>query len=231
MIKAFVETEEAKKELQSALNAAKKSYLYRRLLIIQLSSDGKTVPELASMFGLTEVMVRQYIHAYNDSGLAGLQPKKKPGRKAKLSLSKDQWEDILHQSPSLFDKLKTANQNWTLELLASYIKEYHGISITPSGVWHQLRRAKISMGRSKLEIPKKDPEYTIKRQRIETIKKKAEAGELTSDDITVIDPGLMPITERKKAVLIYFDETTIHWCPDTGKGYQVIGSQNKIDSP
>ena len=41
----------------------------------------------------------------------------------------------------------------------------------------------------------------------------------------------MPIFPRKEAVLIYFDETNLHWCPDTGKGYQVIGSQQKIDSP
>ncbi len=57
------------------------------------------------------------------------------------------------------------------------------------------------MGRSQLEIPSKDPEYTVKRQRALTQKKKkAEIGNLTSDDITVVNPGLMPIAQRKKAV-------------------------------
>ncbi|MBC8227922.1 helix-turn-helix domain containing protein [bacterium] len=145
MIFAKVETEAAKKELQSALSSAQKSYLYRRLLIIQLSSEGKTVPELVSMFNLTEVTVRQYIHDYNDGGLDSLFPQKKPGRKAKFSLSKDQWNDICHQSPSSFkrpvvralsaDKLQTANSNWTLQLLATYIKEYHGVSMSLSGIW------------------------------------------------------------------------------------------------
>jgi hypothetical protein len=41
----------------------------------------------------------------------------------------------------------------------------------------------------------------------------------------------MPIAPRKEAMLIYFDETDIHWCPDTGKGYQIVGIQEKIDSP
>jgi len=172
MIFAKVETQEAKKELQEALKDAKKSYLYRRLLIIQLSSEGKTVPELASMFSVTEATVRQYIHDYNSGGLDGIIPKKKPGRKPKFSLNKDQWEQIIHQSPSSFEKLHTSNHNWTLELLSVYIKEYHGVFISLSGIWYQLRRAKISMGRSKLDIPKKDPEYTVKRQRIETLKKK-----------------------------------------------------------
>jgi len=186
-------------------------------------------------------MVRQYIHDYNDGGLVQIQPKKKPGRTAKFSLSKDQWEEILHQSPCLFEKLQTANHikaesarslpHWTLQLLAVYIKEYHGVSMSLSGIWYQLRKAKISMGRSKLRIPCKDAEYTVKRQRVEALKKKAQDGDLTSNDVTIVDPGLMPITQRREAVLIYFDETDLHWCPDTGKGYQVVGAQEKIDSP
>lgn len=172
MIFAKVETEEAKKELQEALKGAEKSYLYRRLLIIQLSSEGKTVPELASMFLLTEATTRQYIHDYNDGGLVKIIPQKKPGRKPKFSLTKDQWEEILHQSPCLFEKLESANHNWTLELLATYIKEYHGVVMSLSGIWYQLRKAKISMGRSQLQIPSKDPEYTVKRQRVEALKKK-----------------------------------------------------------
>jgi len=109
MIFAKVKTEEAKKELQLALSSAKKSYLYRRLLIIKLSSEGKTVPELTEMFNLTELTVRQYIHEYNNGGLVGLLPQKKPGRRPKFSLTKEQWEEILHQSPSLFERLQTAN--------------------------------------------------------------------------------------------------------------------------
>jgi len=54
---------------------------------------------------------------------------------------------------------------------------------------------------------------------------------LTSDDVTIVEPGLIPITQGKEAVLIYFDETNLHWCPDTGKGYQVVGTQEKIASP
>jgi len=172
MIFANIATEKAKKDLQEALKGAKKSYLYRRLLIIQLSSEGKRVPELASLFLLTEAMVRQYIHDYNDGGLVKVIPKKKPGRRAKFSLTKDQWEEILHQSPCLFEKLESANHNWTLQLLSAYIKEYHGVSMSIAGIWYQLCKAKISMGRSQLRIPSKDPEYTVKRQRVEALKKK-----------------------------------------------------------
>ncbi len=62
-------------------------------------------------------------------------------------------------------------------------------------------------------------------------KKKAHAGQLTSDDVTVIDPGIVPLSPCKEAVLIYFDETEIHWCPDKGKGYQLIHHQLEVQTP
>lgn len=36
---------------------------------------------------------------------------------------------------------------------------------------------------------------------------------------------------KRKARLFFFDETDVHWCPDTGRIYQLPGSQVKIDSP
>ncbi len=36
---------------------------------------------------------------------------------------------------------------------------------------------------------------------------------------------------QKKAVFIYFDETDLHWCPDKGKGYQLIGHQQEVMTP
>ena len=62
-------------------------------------------------------------------------------------------------------------------------------------------------------------------------KKKAATAQLTSDDVRVIDPGIIPPVPRKEAVLIYFDETDLHLCPDKGKGYQRIHQQIEIVTP
>ncbi len=35
----------------------------------------------------------------------------------------------------------------------------------------------------------------------------------------------------KRAHLVFFDSTDLHWCPDTGNGYAPIGEQIKVDSP
>jgi putative transposase len=231
MIFARIETEEACEQLQQEIKEAKKPYIYRRLLIIQFSASGKTVNELAALFQLTPLTIRNYIHGYNHGGILGLMPAKKPGRRRKCQLTKEQWLDILHQSPETFEELGCASHNWTLELLAEYLKRYHGVQMHPSSVWHLLRRHKINMGRSQWKRTEPSPEYRVKRQKVETLKKKAEACELTSDDVTLIQPAILPIADKKQGVLIYYDETDIHWCPDKGKGYQQIGNQQSIETP
>ena len=45
------------------------------------------------------------------------------------------------------------------------------------------------MGRSQLKITSPDPDYIVKRDRVQTPKKKAETDQLTSDDVLAIAPG------------------------------------------
>ncbi len=172
MIFVRISSEENQEKLQLALKEAKKPYIYRRLLIIQFSSQGKEVVELTSLFRLHPLTIRKYIHAYNRDGIQGIVPADKSGRPCKLPLTKDQWLDILHQAPATYLKLNTPSYNWTLELLARYVKIYHGVTIRLSGIWYILRRHRINMGRSQWKLTSPDPEYKVKRDRVEALKKK-----------------------------------------------------------
>ncbi len=172
MIFARISSEEDEEKLQLALKEALKPYIYRRLLIIQFSAQGKGVVELASLFRLHPLTIRKYIHAYNRDGIQGVVPADKSGRPCKLPLTKVEWLDILHQAPATFEELNTPSYNWTLELLARYVKIYHGVTIRPSGIWYILRRHKINMGRSQWKLTSPDPEYKVKRDRVEALKKK-----------------------------------------------------------
>ena len=100
MIFARISSEEDEEKLQLSLKEAKKPYIYRRLLIIQFSAQGKRVVQLASLFKLHPLTIRKYIHAYNRDGIQGIVPADKSGRPCKLPLTKDQWLDILHQAPN-----------------------------------------------------------------------------------------------------------------------------------
>ena len=172
MIFAHISDKSAETKLGEAIKEADKTYVYRRLMTVQLSSEGKTVTQLADIFKVTPQTIRDSIHAYNSGGLEGVTPHKKPGRSCRLKMTKDQWLEVLHTPPVSFDRLSTKGYNWTLGLLADYLLAYQGVKMSPSNVWYILRRHKINMGRSDLKMTSPDPEYTQKRQRVEQIKKK-----------------------------------------------------------
>ena len=166
------ESESTRAELIDAIRCADKPYIYRRLMAVRLSSEGRTVSELSAIFQLTPQTIRKFIHAYNQRGLAPLTPCKKSGRTATLQFTQTQWEEIIHQPPISFDKLNTKSYNWTLQLLSEYLHLYYGVKLSVSHLWYLLRQHKINMGRSQLKITSPDPDYTVKRDRVDTLKKK-----------------------------------------------------------
>ena len=58
------------------------------------------------------------------------------------------------------------------------------------------------------------------------MKQKASDGTLSSQDAE--EP---PPIAKKRAYLVYFDSTDLHWCPDIGTNYNAIGTQTKVPSP
>ncbi len=158
---------------ETVMNSTPEAALYRRLKIIHLSSQQKkTVPELAELFACHQATVRNYIHNYTERGLAGLKRNKGSGCTAKLTLTKAQWEELLQRSPSQFDKLNTAARNWTQSFLVTYCAEYLGVKTTQQALSALFKRLKIRWNRGKLKVTSPDPLYTVKRERIDTFKKK-----------------------------------------------------------
>lgn len=171
MIYAQPQGDYAISELQVELRNAQHAKWYRRLKIIQLSMTGITVPQLSEQFDLCRATVRSYIKAYNEGGIEGLRPGKSPGRPPKVGqLTRDQWEEILRRTPNQYERLQTDSRRWTLELLACYAKEYLHQEVCFQTIWAALRRLKYRPGRSKLRVGSPDPEYQIKRARIEAFR-------------------------------------------------------------
>jgi transposase len=144
---------------------------YRRLKIIQLSSQRTSVPELARLFDLCQATVRDYLSRYQTAGLDGLKRQSRDGVPEKIPLTKTEWEEVLHQSPSQFERLQTGARNWTQELLQTYLREYHQVSVTQQAISAALKRHKVRWNRGKLRVTSPDPLYTVKRERIDALKK------------------------------------------------------------
>jgi len=103
MIYALIGSENCK-QLISELANTKDARWYRRLKIIDLSFQGKTVPQLAEMFDISSPTVRDYIHRYNSGGIVALRRGYSPGRPPKIDWTKEQWEELLHRSAAQFSK-------------------------------------------------------------------------------------------------------------------------------
>jgi transposase len=163
-------TDEGLKLLEKELKSTKDAEWYKRLKIIQLSSQGEKVPQLAKQFDVCEATVRDYIKRYGRNGLETLKRNNSSGRPPKTQLTKAEWEELLHRSPCQF--LNTGARNWTYKMLSQYCCEYLGVQIGQSAIGMLLKRMGIRWNRGKLKVTSPDPEYTVKRERVEGLKKK-----------------------------------------------------------
>lgn len=162
---------EASEELKTALRHASKTKWSRRLNVIQLSSQQTTVPELATRFDLCTATVRAYSTRYHADGLTGLTRASSDGAPPKIPLSREEWETLRHQSPAQFDRLHTGARNWTQALVVEYLQQYHDLRVTQPAGSLCLKPHKISWNRGVLKVTSPDPLYTVKRERIDTLKK------------------------------------------------------------
>lgn len=162
-------------ELEARLKQAKSqsALIYMDLKIIEFSHQGKRVSEIGELLGLHSNTVRTILKKFKANGFAGLQrrPRGQPEEKLK-AYDKAYWEDILSQPPSSFEQLATPDQNWTYELVQQYLEQYLDIKVTISTIWNHLRKVGFTSGRAKLSITSPDPDYQVKRQRVEELKKK-----------------------------------------------------------
>lgn len=165
-------TPEAREQLERELRTTTDAKWYRRVKIIQLSAQRQTVPQLATLFDCCSSTIREYLVRYNADGLAGLRRDASPGAPQKIPLTKTEWEELLHQCPAQFAQLQTGARNWTQALAVRYLQEYHQVCVTQPALSQFLRRLGIRWNRGKLTVTSPDPEYTVKRERIDTLKKK-----------------------------------------------------------
>ena len=226
MIYAKVDTPDLE-AIRAKMKTTKNIKWYRRLKVIDLSSQGFSVPELSQIFDLSEATIRRYIHHFNEAGLPGLSPGHSPGRPPELTWTQEEWLDLLAQSPADLAQLDTAAQNWTQGLLQQYLAIYHQIEVTQTTISKTIRRVGIRWRRAKRRVHSPDPLYVVKRQRVDQLEQLALSGKLTSAAAAHPRSDEPP----KPALLAFLDSTDLHWNPDIGSTYNLIGQQVKVDTP
>lgn len=92
-----------------------------RLRIIMLSAAGKRVPEISEEVNLHPINVRKWIHRFNRFGLAGLFPRRSPGRPRLFS--REQRDAIVGLATTEPRVLGLDFDAWSLQRLRSQLIE------------------------------------------------------------------------------------------------------------
>jgi transposase len=113
-------TDQEGQRLQQIVRRGKhESIRVRRALIIMASASGTPVPAIARLVAADEDTVRDVIHAFNQKGLASLDPRWAGGRPRLIS--DDDVERIVATATTRPEKLGLPFTHWSLRKLAAYL--------------------------------------------------------------------------------------------------------------
>jgi transposase len=150
--------------LEAGLRAAE-AFTVRRCQILLKRAQRRTPQEIHAQLGWSDQCVREAIHAFNERGLACLQPQSKRPKSATKMLpaaALSQRKDWLHQSPREFG-LPTSR--WTLDGLAT-VSAARGLTpqlVSRETIRAAIRRLGVSWQRAKRWIDSPDPAYARKK--------------------------------------------------------------------
>ncbi|MCY0955337.1 IS630 family transposase [Streptomyces sp. H27-S2] len=141
----------------------------RRALIIMASASGTPVTAIARLVAAHEDTVRDVIHAFNERGLAALDPQWAGGRPRLIS--DEEREFITATAKTRPVQLGRPFTHWSLRKLADYLarNRVRVVKISRERLRQILREHGISFQRTRTWKESKDPDKDIKLDRIEHV--------------------------------------------------------------
>jgi transposase len=141
----------------------------RRAMIIMASASGTPVPAIARLVAADEDTVRDVIHAFNERGLAALDPQWAGGRPRLIS--KDDEEFIAATATTRPAKLGRPFTHWSIRKLADYLATDadRTIHIGRERLRQILHEHRITFQRTRTWKESSDPDKEVKLDRIEYV--------------------------------------------------------------
>ena len=144
--------------LKRLASKTKEARMRLRYDVIRLFLKGQTKTEIAEIFEIPYNTVKNYIIAYEKSGIEGLVINKSPGRKTKLNTEQEQqlYKCIETQLPKDvgFDPFV----NWTAPMVCQWVLKEFGVTFSERGMRDVLYRLKLSYTCPTYTLKKADPE-------------------------------------------------------------------------
>ena len=140
----------------------------RRAMIIMASASGRLVPAIARLVAADEDTVRDVIHAFNEKGLAALDPQWAGGRPRLIS--DEDIEVILTAARTRPEKPVQPFTHWSLRKLAGYLAGLgRPVRIGRERLRQLLHERGISFQRTRTWKESTDPDRDAKLDRIEYV--------------------------------------------------------------
>lgn len=124
--------------LRHAAARAKDADAARRMLALALVLEGRTRIEEAQTCGMDRQTLRDWVHRYNDEGLAGLSDRKAPGPRSRLS--PEQQAEVVALVRSGPDRAEHGVVRWRRCDLSQVIEARYGVRLADRSVGDLLAR-------------------------------------------------------------------------------------------
>lgn len=163
-------TEQEGRRLQQIVRRGKhESIRVRRAMIIMASASGTTVPAIARLVAAHEDTVRDVVHAFNQRGLAALDPNWAGGRPRRIS--SDDEDYIVATATARPARLGRPFTHWSIRKLADYLGDntVRQVKIGRERLRQILRSRGVSFQRTRTWKESTDPGKDAKLDRIEEV--------------------------------------------------------------
>lgn len=141
-------------ELKQLFRKEKDARIATRIRAVYLGLMGKSAPEIAKLLGFSRRTIQEWVYAYNQNGLAGLQDSPGRGTGCKLNTNQMQWlRQRIDEGPRPEDGVCVLRGKEIQRIIAEQFK----ITYSLSAVYKLLHRLGYSYVSSRPEHPKGDP--------------------------------------------------------------------------
>jgi len=207
MLYARQPTDEEHQELQRMVRQ-EVGRVSRRAQIVLASVRRNSVPDIATIFGVSRNTVRLWLHRFNAHGPAGLYDEERSGRPRKVT---QEVKDTLHKMMQVGPQQEGyAVTCWTVATLLLALAAKLKIHLSPSTIRGMLHQLDLRWGRPRLSMPDKvDPDKAQKQWAM--VK-------------AVVDAP-------PEAVILYADESRVQLLPLIRAMWHWVGQQVRIPTP
>lgn len=155
-------------ELQGLYDKTKDVRVRTRTQMILLAVEkNMTAPQIGQIVRKNDQTVRRWIRRFNAEGINGLYDAPRPGSPGTISEAYSQLlVSIVRQRPRALEQPYSL---WTLQRLADYMAEETGIRVSGETVRRILKGHDIVLSRPQHTISSPDPEYKVKKRRLQTL--------------------------------------------------------------